>query len=231
MVIKDYGYPLIRKLHINMRRKGWFSLTHTSLYKQLLITLVALQLVTGLVFLAVPFVQSLNPPEFKRILDYDYSLRIDLGEMEEESLYVYSWQGVPIGVLIRSKKNLDNLEKMEQYLANPFSEQSKTLPRWTRHKSIDVSSDFLKTRYRSVQSNIFVVTMVSPESGCMVKLVKADEREKYGFPSPWYGGFLDPCNGKVFDLSGRIFRSKKSDKNLLIPKYGIHENQFLILKP
>jgi len=35
----------------------------------------------------------------------------------------------------------------------------------------------------------------------------------------WDGGFVCPCHGSKFDLSGRVFQGSPAPKNLLIPKH------------
>jgi len=35
----------------------------------------------------------------------------------------------------------------------------------------------------------------------------------------WPGGFVCPCHGSKFDLSGRVFKGSPAPKNLLIPPH------------
>ena len=40
-------------------------------------------------------------------------------------------------------------------------------------------------------------------------------------PADWPGGFLCPCHGSTFDMSGRVFKDKPAPDNLEVPPYHV----------
>jgi ubiquinol-cytochrome c reductase iron-sulfur subunit len=50
-----------------------------------------------------------------------------------------------------------------------------------------------------------------------------------GIDANWPGGFLCPCHGSTFDLSGRVYKSKPAPDNLEVPPhYYLSDTRILI---
>jgi ubiquinol-cytochrome c reductase iron-sulfur subunit len=64
----------------------------------------------------------------------------------------------------------------------------------------------------------FVCIGICTHLGCSPS-PKFVEGSAEGMNEQWHGGFLCPCHGSQFDLSGRVLKSMPAPDNLRIPPY------------
>ena len=73
-------------------------------------------------------------------------------------------------------------------------------------------------RSRPEHQNILVAVAVCTHLGC-TPTPRFQEGPQPNLPDSWPGGFLCPCHGSTYDLSGRVFKNKPAPQNLDIPRY------------
>jgi ubiquinol-cytochrome c reductase iron-sulfur subunit len=158
--------------------------------------------VVGAGFVAVPFVESWFPSERARSLGAP--VEIDLTKLEAGQMISPIWRLQPIFIVNRTPAMLALLTNHNQDLKDPNSEESKQ-PAYT--KNID----------RSVKPEYLVLIGICTHLGCLPK-----QHFDAGDPvlgADWPGGWLCPCHGSRFDLSGRVFKGSPASVNLVVPPY------------
>ena len=153
-------------------------------------------------FMAIPFVASWRPSERAKALGAPVD--VDISKMQPGQLLTVNWRGKPVWVLRRTPEMVAGLEKINDQLRDPHSEESEQPP-------------YCKNLHRSIKPDYFVAVGVCTHLGCAPLF-----RPQVGDPdlgSTWPGGFFCPCHGSRFDLAGRVFRSVPAPVNLTIPPH------------
>ncbi len=154
---------------------------------------------------AVPFLSSLAPSE--RAKAAGAPVEVDVGSMKPGEMKRVEWRGKPVWVLRRTKEMLATLEKTEGKVADPGSVRVGY-----------PTPEYAQNPHRSINPEYLVVVAICTHLGC-VPIEKFQAGGDPSLPDDWEGGFLCPCHGSTFDLSGRVFKNKPAPDNLEVPPY------------
>jgi ubiquinol-cytochrome c reductase iron-sulfur subunit len=169
--------------------------------------LVRLTLLTGGVLLtgsALPLVESMEPSA--RALGEGEPVDFDVSAMQEGDLVTVQWRKRPIWIVRRTQQQLQALSRMTSLLTDPLSKTSQQPP--------DMKLD-LGDGLRAVKPEYLVLVGVCTHLGCTPQYLP-----DAGSVGPqWQGGFLCPCHGSRYDLSGRVFAGSPAPLNLPVPPY------------
>jgi len=161
----------------------------------------------GTVTVAVPFAKSWNPSA--RAKSAGAPVEANIGKLEPGQQIIIKWQGKPVWVVRRDKKALATLDEVVDHLRDPDSNES-------------IQPDYAKNKFRSRESEYLVVVGICTHLGCSptyMPVITAD----------WEGGFLCPCHGSKFDISGRVFQGVPAPTNLTIPPYQYVSDNVIII--
>lgn len=156
----------------------------------------------ALIGVAAPFVDSFFPSE--RAKAQGAPIEVDLSKIEPGMLVTVEWRGKPIWVLRRTPAMLNGLDKHDQLLLDPKSEQSQQ-PAYAQNAA------------RAIKPQYFVAIAICTHLGCIPTYRPDVAAADLG--ADWPGGFFCPCHGSKYDLSGRVFKSMPAPQNLAIPPY------------
>ncbi|GHU11322.1 ubiquinol-cytochrome c reductase iron-sulfur subunit [Betaproteobacteria bacterium] len=160
----------------------------------------------GVLAAAVPFVSSMLPSE--RAKAAGAPVEADISKLESGQMMTVEWRGKPVWIINRTPEMLASLKLVEGDLADAPSEKS-------------IQPDYCKNETRSLASKkpeILVVVGICTHLGCSPSS-KFKPGAEEGMTADWKGGFLCPCHGSTFDLSGRVFKNKPAPTNLDIPPH------------
>lgn len=152
----------------------------------------------------VPFVSSFAPSE--RAKAAGAPVEVDVTAIAPGEMHTVAWRGKPVWVLHRTPEQIKNLKKNDPYLADPNSDRPGFTP------------PFAKNEYRSRKPEYLVVVGICTHLGCSPNPVFAPGPHP-GLPATWEGGFLCPCHGSMYDLSGRVYKNVPAPDNLQVPPY------------
>jgi ubiquinol-cytochrome c reductase iron-sulfur subunit len=164
----------------------------------------------GVVFAAVPFVESWMPSERARAQGAPTT--VDLSKVEPGQMVTPVWRKQPIYVVHRTPDMVARVAGHDGELKDPKSASSEQ-PKYAQNS------------LRSRTPQFLVLIGVCTHLGCLPK-----QRFAAGeiYPS-WPGGFFCPCHGSRFDLAGRVFDGSPASVNLRIPPYSYPNPQTLIV--
>ncbi|HEV3427773.1 MAG TPA: ubiquinol-cytochrome c reductase iron-sulfur subunit [Paraburkholderia sp.] len=162
----------------------------------------------GGVATVVPFVGSFAPSEKARAAGAP--VEVDITGLEPGSMMTVAWRGKPVWILNRTDRMMADVKKADPGLADPNSEHPFSMP----------MPEYCQNEYRSrpEHKNILVAVAVCTHLGC-TPTARFQEGPQPNLPDDWPGGFLCPCHGSTYDLSGRVFKNKPAPQNLDIPRY------------
>ncbi|TAL90408.1 MAG: ubiquinol-cytochrome c reductase iron-sulfur subunit [Candidimonas sp.] len=173
--------------------------------RRVLLAATATMGAVGVVAAAVPFVESMNPSA--RAEAAAGPVEVNVSQLAPGQLMVAAWRGRPIWVLHRSKEELAALAKMEPLLADPHSLSSQ--------QPSDMKNLHLQEGWRSIKPEYLVLVGICTHLGCIPSYMP----EPGSVDSTWPGGFLCPCHGSRYDLSGRVLSNFPAPLNLPVPPY------------
>jgi ubiquinol-cytochrome c reductase iron-sulfur subunit len=157
---------------------------------------------TGLGFFLYPFVRSFLPDQD------EFSVEIDVSELEPGFSKTVSWQGRHLYVIRRNIKRTAPLATETEDLKDPLSAHS-------------VQPDFAENAWRSKQPDLFIAYKNCTHLGCEVSL----QSSKQGVV------FKCPCHESEFDQAGRVSKSSVASFNLEVPNYQyLSRNTIKLLK-
>ena len=161
---------------------------------------------------ATPFLRSMMPSE--RAKAAGAPVEVDISKLEPGMLLTAEWRGKVVWVLKRTPEMLDNLEKLNDQLADPDSQRDQQPP-------------YAQNHTRSIKPEILVVLGVCTHLGCSPVYRKDIAPADLG--PEWLGGFFCPCHGSKFDLAGRVYKSVPAPSNLEVPPYTyLSDNRLLV---
>ncbi|NYT77127.1 ubiquinol-cytochrome c reductase iron-sulfur subunit [Alcaligenaceae bacterium] len=167
----------------------------------------------GTIATAVPFVDSMKPSA--RALAAAGPVDIDVSKIAPGDMITAAWRGRPIWVVHRTKEELAALPKMESLLADPLSLTSQQPP--------DMQNLNLKEGFRAIKPEFLVLVGICTHLGCIPTYMPTP-----GSLDPtWPGGFLCPCHGTRYDLSGRVLANFPAPLNLPVPPYYFESNTLI----
>lgn len=159
----------------------------------------------GVAAAAVPFVASFAPSE--RAKAAGASVEVDVSKLQPGEKIVVEWRGKPVWIMRRTPEMLASLEKVEDQLADPNSDR-KAYP----------TPPYAKNRHRSIKPEYLIAVGICSHLGCS-PIDKLQPGAQPSLPDDWQGGFLCPCHGSTFDLTGRVFKNKPAPDNLEVPPH------------
>jgi ubiquinol-cytochrome c reductase iron-sulfur subunit len=155
----------------------------------------------GAMLAAIPFIESWTPSERARAEGAPTEL--DVSKLDPGQMAITLWRKQPIYVVRRTPDMLQRLPGHDGQLKDPTSAESD-------------QPDYAKNVNRSRLPEYLVLIGTCTHLGCL---------PKQRFPAggdmgpSWPGGFLCPCHGSRFDLSGRVFDGSPASVNLRVPRY------------
>ena len=159
----------------------------------------------GVVATAIPFVDSMTPSARARAAAGP--VEVDVSKLAVGDMMTVQWRGRPIWIVHRSKEELATLPKMVPYLVDPYSHQSQQPP--------DMGNLHLQQGIRAVNPEYLVLVGICTHLGCIPSYMP----EPGSVSARWPGGFLCPCHGSQYDLSGRVLANFPAPLNLPVPPY------------
>ena len=167
----------------------------------------------GAAFIAVPFVQSMQPSA--RAKAAGAPVEVDISKIEPGMKITVEWRGKPAWILRRTPEMLASLEKVTPRLADPESKESN-------------QPGYVDPRNRAFKPEYLVVLGVCTHLGCSPK-DRLQPGAVSGLGADWLGGFFCPCHGSTFDLAGRVFKNVPAPTNLDVPPYRYLSDSRIII--
>ncbi len=155
----------------------------------------------GVIGAAVPFVASWNPSAKAKSAGAPVEVKID--KLEPGQLVRVKWRGQPVWCIHRTPEMLAELEKQDGDLRDPESVEPQ-------------QPEFAKNRHRSIKPEYFIAVGICTHLGCSPTYLKDSFAEQVQGIN---AGFICPCHGSKFDMSGRVYKSVPAPTNLVIPPY------------
>ncbi|ORU89736.1 MAG: ubiquinol-cytochrome c reductase iron-sulfur subunit [Cycloclasticus sp. symbiont of Poecilosclerida sp. M] len=156
----------------------------------------------GAVYVAVPFLSSMQPSA--RAKAAGVPVEADISKLEPGQLIRVEWRGKPVWVLKRTDGALAELKTTEDKLRDADSNESE-------------QPEYCKNEGRSIKKDIFVAVGICTHLGCSPTFRPEVAPEDLG--PEWRGGFFCPCHGSAFDLAGRVHSGVPAPLNLVIPPH------------
>jgi ubiquinol-cytochrome c reductase iron-sulfur subunit len=160
----------------------------------------------GAGFVAVPFVSSFEPSERERAAGAP--VEVDISGVRPGDKLTVAWRGKPVWIVHRTPEQLAELPKVDAELADPESKRN----------NFSTTPAFARNDWRSIKPEYLVVVGICTHLGCSPS-DKFTPGPQPSLPNDWSGGFLCPCHGSTFDMSGRVFKGKPAPDNLEVPPY------------
>ncbi|MCP4407145.1 MAG: hypothetical protein GY807_05170 [Gammaproteobacteria bacterium] len=133
-------------------------------------------------------------------------LSIDLKGLVAGDYMIVRWDQRKLYVWHRSDAMLRQLRGYEDRLEDPDSSRSRQPKAATNH-------------YRSLDPHYLVIYARNQDQDCEVEALGTSQSE---LPvRPWFGGFVDSCQGMYYDLAGRVYTSQGVQRNLEVPAHQI----------
>lgn len=167
----------------------------------------------GAAFIAVPFVQSMQPSA--RAKAAGAPVEVDISKIELGMKITVEWRGKPVWILRRTPQMLASLEKVAPKLADPESQESD-------------QPSYVDANNRASNPEFLVVLGVCTHLGCSPK-DRLQPGRVSGLGADWLGGFFCPCHGSTFDLAGRVFKNVPAPTNLPVPPYKYLSKRRIII--
>jgi ubiquinol-cytochrome c reductase iron-sulfur subunit len=165
-------------------------------------------------------VSTLQPSE--RAKAAGAPVEVDISDVKPGEMKVAEWRGKPVWILRRTPDMLATLPKNDNLVADPASDKTFQLD----------MPEYAKNEFRAYEKHkdVLVVVGICSHLGCSPSS-RFQEGPQPNLPDDWHGGFLCPCHGSTFDLSGRVFKNKPAPVNLDVPPYMyLSDNKIVIGK-
>lgn len=167
----------------------------------------------GAVGVAVPFLGSWRPSAKAKAAGAP--VRIDLSKVRPGEMVTEEWRGKPVFIIHRTTEQLENLDKLNDSLLDPMSNDKDQQPTY-----IDGVARAIKPEY-------MVMVGICTHLGCSPKF--RPEIGPADLGAGWLGGFFCPCHGSKFDLSGRVYKAVPAPKNLEVPPYFYETDTVIVV--
>ncbi len=166
----------------------------------------------GAVGAAVPFVASWNPSAKAKAAGAP--VRANISKIQPGQQMTVEWRGKPVWVVRRTKEMLDSIEKMNDKVLDPESQEPQ-------------QPEYIKGVYRASRPEFAVLVGICTHLGCSPQYRPDVAPADLG--SDWLGGFFCPCHGSKFDLSGRVYKGVPAPLNLEVPPYKYIDDNTIIV--
>ena len=170
----------------------------------------------GIGAVAVPFISTFQPSE--RAKAAGAAVEVDISAMKPGEKLTVEWRGKPVWIVKRTPEQLAGLPKLDALLADPKS----------LRKPDELTPVYARNEWRSIKPEYLVVVGICSHLGCSPS-DKFTPGPQPSLPNDWEGGFLCPCHGSTFDMSGRVFKGKPAPDNLEVPPYMFLTDAKLII--
>jgi ubiquinol-cytochrome c reductase iron-sulfur subunit len=159
----------------------------------------------GVVGAAVPFIRSWSPSAKARALGAP--IRVNIAKLGPGEMLgpIPAWRGRPIYIVYRTQSMLDELEPLNDRLADPHSRREEQQPAYAQNL------------WRSRRPEIGIYVGLCTHLGCAPNYHPEIRPEP--FDPNWRGGFFCVCHGSRFDMAGRVYRGVPAPTNLVVPPY------------
>jgi len=166
----------------------------------------------GAVFVAVPFVSSMQPSAKAKAAGAP--VEADLSKLEPGQLMRIKWRGKPVWVVYRTERNLADLPTLDDQLRDPASDESQ-------------QPSYCKNEVRSIKPKYLVAVGICTHLGCSPTYRPDVAPADLG--GDWKGGFFCPCHGSRFDLAARVYTGVPAPLNLEIPPHQYLSDTWLLV--
>jgi ubiquinol-cytochrome c reductase iron-sulfur subunit len=168
----------------------------------------------GVVGVAVPFVGSWNPSA--RALAAGAPIKVDISKLSPGEMLgpMPAWRDKPIFVVKRSDAMLEQLNSMNDRLADPESQREQ-------------QPEYAQNGTRSIKPDVLVLVGLCTHLSCSPKFRPAIQPEV--FDEEWIGGFFCPCHGSKFDLAGRVYSGVPAPSNLEVPPHFYESDSVIVI--
>jgi ubiquinol-cytochrome c reductase iron-sulfur subunit len=156
--------------------------------------------------IAIPLLSSMAPSERARAAGAP--VEVDISKLAPGEMMTVEWRGKPVWIVHRTPEQLAELPKVDAELADPESKRN----------NFSTTPAFARNDWRSIKPEYLVVVGICTHLGCSPS-DKFTPGPQPSLPNDWSGGFLCPCHGSTFDMSGRVFKGKPAPDNLEVPPY------------
>lgn len=170
----------------------------------------------GGVAVAVPFVSTFTPSEKAKAAGAP--VEVDVSDLAPGEKKVVEWRGNPVWILRRTPEMVESVKTPDPDLLDPDSSQFYQLK----------VPEYVKNDTRSIKPELLVVVGICSHLGCSPS-DRLEPGAQPSLPDDWPGGFLCPCHGSTFDLSGRVFKNKPANKNLDVPPHMYLSDSSLLI--
>jgi len=164
----------------------------------------------GVVFAAIPFIESWRPSERARALGAP--VMVDLSKLEPGQMTLPVWRRQPIFVVRRTPDMLKRISGHDGELKDPKSKDSE-------------QPAYASNEVRSRTPEFLVLIAICTHLGCLPK----QRFDAGALSASWPGGFWCPCHGSRFDLAGRVFAGSPASVNLRVPPYSFPKETLLLI--
>ena len=159
----------------------------------------------GAVYVAVPFVASMQPSA--RAKAAGAPVEADISKLEQGAMWRVKWRGKPVWIVRRTEEMLASLPALKDQLRDPDSNESE-------------QPAYCKNEHRSHKVEYFVGVGICTHLGCSPSY--RPEVAPADLGADWKGGFFCACHGSKFDLAGRVYSGVPAPTNLVI-----HPHQYI----
>jgi ubiquinol-cytochrome c reductase iron-sulfur subunit len=180
--------------------------------RRLLVAATSVVGAVGAVYVAVPFVASMNPSAKARAAGAP--VEADISKLEPGAILRVKWRGKPVWVVSRTEEMLKLMAELTPQLLDPDSLASD-------------QPEYCKNEHRSIKPEFLVATGICTHLGCS-PTYRPDVAPADLGPD-WKGGFFCPCHGSRFDLAGRVYDGVPAPANLVIPKHTYLSDKTILI--
>jgi ubiquinol-cytochrome c reductase iron-sulfur subunit len=160
----------------------------------------------GAAGVAYPLVSSFQPSE--RAKAAGAPVEADIAGMAPGELRRVEWRGNPVWLVRRTPEMIESLKVTDDQVLDPGSENYYQIP----------TPEYAKNSARAIKPEYLVVVGICSHLGCSPSS-RFQAGPQPSLPADWPGGFLCPCHGSMFDMSGRVFRNMPANANLDVPPH------------
>ncbi|MDP3744414.1 MAG: ubiquinol-cytochrome c reductase iron-sulfur subunit [Methylotenera sp.] len=151
----------------------------------------------GCAVVTVPFVKSMTPSE--RAKAAGAPVEVDISNLAPGAKLTAEWRGQPVWIIHRTEEMLAKLSAHDEQLSDPNLE-------------VPQQPEYSKNKYRAIKAKYAVMLGTCTHLGCA-------PNDSFVETVDWDGGFICPCHGSKFDLSGRVYKGSPAPTNLVIPPH------------
>ncbi|WP_166251986.1 ubiquinol-cytochrome c reductase iron-sulfur subunit [Marinobacter salicampi] len=157
----------------------------------------------GVVGAAVPFVASWNPSAKAKAAGAPVT--VNISKIEPGQQITVEWRGKPVWVVRRTEEMLEGIEKLNDRVRDPQSEDTAQQPA------------YIEGIYRSIKDEYAVLVGICTHLGCSPNYRPEVAPSDLG--EEWLGGFYCACHGSRYDMAGRVYSNQPAPSNLEVPPY------------